>query len=67
MDLSVWILICLMAICTSAEVESKPKSGRGKGSMWWYVNIFFYLNIILHKVTKVTQSKELFLISEIAN
>lgn len=46
MDLSVWILICLMAICTSAEVESKPKSGRGKGSMWWYVDYSYHLTYL---------------------
>ncbi|GAB0088958.1 Protein Wnt [Sergentomyia squamirostris] len=35
MDLSVLVFIYLMAICTSSEVESKHKPGRGRGSMWW--------------------------------
>uniref|UniRef100_A0A1B0CVR7 Protein Wnt n=1 Tax=Lutzomyia longipalpis TaxID=7200 RepID=A0A1B0CVR7_LUTLO len=35
MDLSVLVFIYLLAICTSSEVESKHKPGRGRGSMWW--------------------------------
>ncbi|XP_039958832.1 protein wingless isoform X1 [Bactrocera tryoni] len=33
MDLSAVLYVCLIALCTSTG--SKPKPGRGKGSMWW--------------------------------
>ncbi|XP_063702334.1 protein wingless [Culicoides brevitarsis] len=35
MDKSIIFLVCLMALCTCAEVESRNKPGRGRGSMWW--------------------------------
>jgi len=34
MDLSYIFIVCLLALC-SADAESKQKSGRGRGSMWW--------------------------------
>lgn len=33
MDLSAVLFVCLIALCASAG--SKPKPGRGRGSMWW--------------------------------
>ncbi|EDW12661.1 protein wingless [Drosophila mojavensis] len=34
MDLSYIFIVCLLALY-SADAESKQKSGRGRGSMWW--------------------------------
>ncbi|XP_058121231.1 protein Wnt-1 [Anopheles ziemanni] len=35
MNLVTVLMVCLMAISAWAEVESKSKPGRGRGSMWW--------------------------------
>ncbi|XP_049301415.1 protein wingless [Anopheles funestus] len=35
MNLVTVFMVCLMAISAWAEVESKSKPGRGRGSMWW--------------------------------
>ncbi|XP_041776795.1 protein Wnt-1 [Anopheles merus] len=35
MNLVTVFMVCLMAINAWAEVESKSKPGRGRGSMWW--------------------------------
>lgn len=54
MDLTVLIFTYLLALCTCFEAESKQKPGRGRGSMWWYVNSHY--NIILF-VDKCIESK----------
>ncbi|XP_017466383.1 PREDICTED: protein wingless-like [Rhagoletis zephyria] len=35
MDLSQFLYLCLIVLCTNTATESKQKPGRGRGSMWW--------------------------------